>query len=177
MKPNVRPERAPRPQKPTRAQRAGTAPPPPRVETPTDRARQVIAEKTARDRKLNQQRELQALGTARNAEVKQLIETHRVPRGEGDISYNFLLGKKIKRLYVNAAQQEQLIAGTLVIATQKDRHELVPRAIGEKIFARDPRCVVLPRAADGSGAAAENADGADADDPYAQFKVPDDLTW
>ena len=126
-----------------------------------------MAEKSARDRQLNLQREEQAKGRARNAEVKQLIETNRLPRGDGDVVHNFILGKKIKRLYITRGQQEQLIAGTLVIATQKDRHDLVPAAIGEKIHQRDPRCVVLPR----------TLSAGESDPAYAAFQVPDDLDW
>ena len=59
------------------------------------------------------------------------------------------------------------MSGSLVIATQKDRHDLVPAAIGEKILQRDPRCVVLPR---------KPADG-ELDEAYAAFQVPDDLDW
>ena len=126
-----------------------------------------MAEKSARDRQLNLQREEQAQARARNAQVKRLIETNRLPRTDGDVVHNFILGKKIKHMYVTRAQQEQLIAGTVVIATQKDRHDLVPAAVGEKILQRDPRCVVLPR----KPAASET------DDAYAAFQVPDDLDW
>ena len=135
--------------------------------TSRERARHALAQKSARDRQLNLQREEQAQARARNAEVKQLIETNRLPRGEGDIVHNFILGKKIKRMYVTRAQQEQLIAGTLVIATQKDRHDLVPAAIGAKIQQRDPRCVVLPR----------TPTAGETDEAYAAYQVPDDLDW
>ena len=135
--------------------------------TSRERARHALAQKSARDRQLNLQREEQAQARARNAEVKQLIETNRQPRGDGDIVHNFILGKKIKRMYVTRAQQEQLIAGTLVIATQKDRHDLVPAAIGAKIQQRDPRCVVLPR----------TPTAGETDEAYAAYQVPDDLDW
>lgn len=135
--------------------------------TSRERARHALAQKSARDRQLNLQREEQAQARARNAEVKQLIETNHLPRGDGDIVHNFILGKKIKRMYVTRAQQEQLIAGTLVIATQKDRHDLVPAAIGAKIQQRDPRCVVLPR----------TPTAGETDEAYAAYQVPDDLDW
>ena len=136
-------------------------------ETSRDRARRAMSEKNARDRLLNLQREEQAKARARNAEVKQLIETHRLPRTDGDIAHNFILGKKIKRMYVTREQQAQLIVGTIVIATQKDRHDLVPAAVGEKILQRDPRCVVLPR----------QLTAGEPDAAYAAFQVPDDLDW
>lgn len=126
-----------------------------------------MSEKSARDRLLNLQREEQAKARARNAEVKQLIETHRLVRTDGDVVHNFVLGKKIKRLYVTREQQAQLIAGTIVIATQKDRHDLVPADVGEKIQQRDPRCVVMPR----------KPTAGELDDAYAAFQVPDDLDW
>ena len=60
-----------------------------------------------------------------------------------------------------------ITAGRLVIVNANGKFELVPPAIAEKIRQRNPSLVIdLPE----EKAPAE-------DDPYADFKVPDDLMW
>jgi uncharacterized protein YaiL (DUF2058 family) len=60
------------------------------------------------------------------------------------------------------------MAGRLVIVCQGGATELVPRVIADKIAERDASLVVRV-----NKASAE----IDADDPYADFKIPDDLMW
>ena len=62
---------------------------------------------------------------------------------------------------------EGLSAGKLVIVNDNGVFELVPPAIAEKIRARNPSLVIdLPSDEEPS-----------ADDPYADYQVPDDLIW
>jgi uncharacterized protein YaiL (DUF2058 family) len=51
-----------------------------------------------------------------------------------------------------------------------DGYELVRRQIAEKIAQRDATCILVQNAGSTETAAAE-------DDPYADFKIPDDLMW
>jgi uncharacterized protein YaiL (DUF2058 family) len=71
-------------------------------------------------------------------------------------------------MYVSAAVQEHLIAGRLVIVRLGDATELVPRIVADKIAERDPSLVVRVNKA---------STDLDEDDPYAEFKIPDDLMW
>ena len=64
--------------------------------------------------------------------------------------------------------QQHLVAGRLVIVFLKGNYELVPKVIGEKIAERDPDSVIQVKQA---------TTEVDADDPYADFKIPDDFTW
>ena len=64
--------------------------------------------------------------------------------------------------------QAHLVAGRLVIVCQGGVAELVPRVIAEKIAERDASLVIRV-----NKVSAE----IDADDPYADFKIPDDLMW
>jgi len=58
-------------------------------------------------------------------------------------------------------------AGQLVIVNFNGVFELVPPDIAEKIRERNPSLVIdLPE-----------EQQPDADDPYAQYQVPDDLMW
>ncbi len=102
------------------------------------------------------------------AQIVQMVQKNRQSRGAGDIAYNFTHDKKIERMYVSAAVQAQLMAGHLVIVCQGGTTELVPRVIADKIAERDATLVVRV-----SKTSTEVA----ADDPYAAFKIPDDLMW
>jgi uncharacterized protein YaiL (DUF2058 family) len=71
-------------------------------------------------------------------------------------------------MYVSAAVQGHLMAGRLVIVCQGAATELVPRVIADKIAERNPSIVVRVN---------KPSTEVDADDPYADFKIPDDFTW
>lgn len=139
-------------------------PPPP---TPAQLAQ---AAKAARDKELNRKRQEQAELRAREAEIKQLIEQHRLPRIEAEECeyYNFVHGKKIRRVAVDAPRREQIIAGTMFVVRYHGQTAVVPAEIAERIRERDARAVVTHTA---------DVPSPDADDPYKDFVVPDDLTW
>ncbi len=132
------------------------------------RTQQAAAEKARRDSALNRQRQEEARRKAEANELRQLIHTNRIPRGEGDIAYSFLDGGNIKRICVTADQQGKLAKGNLAIVRQDTGFELVSPAIAERVQARDERLVVLLNTPGGGG---------DEDDDYADYKIPDDLMW
>jgi uncharacterized protein len=162
-------------QQPTREQRhqrreQSKKPPQP---DPRVLAQQKAAEeKAARDAELNRKQQDKLEQKARRAAVKQLVDQHRVARpADSEELYNFIDGKRIRRIPVDRALREKLVAGTLVIVRCDGRYELVPADIGERIAERDPHArVAAPDA--GAASAEENPD-----DPYKDFKVPDDLMW
>jgi hypothetical protein len=139
-------------------------------------AEQQRAEQAARHREVNRQREERLRARAVAAEIRQLVDAHRVTRERGDIAFNFVVGKKVKRLYVTAAQRDELVAGRLriVVSGQErgaadEQFDFVSAAIAERIAERDAQRVAAWKPATA-------ADGAD-DAHYARFKVPDDLDW
>jgi uncharacterized protein len=139
---------------------------------PAPTAAQVAqAAKAARDKELNRKRQEQAELRAREAVIKQLIAQHRLPRiaTEDCEYYNFVHGKKIRRVAVDAQRREQIIAGSLFVVRYHGDTAVVPAEAAEKIRERDPRAVVT-HSHDAQSAVAE-------DDPYKDFVVPDDLTW
>jgi uncharacterized protein len=128
-----------------------------------------------RARELNAQRDAAAAQKAVKAQIAQLVQQNRQPRagagksgGKGDIAYNFTHGSKIERIYVSEQVRQHLVAGRLVIVFLNGNYELVPKVIGEKIAERDPDSVIQVR---------QSTTEVDADDPYADFKIPDDFTW
>ena len=141
-------------------------PPTPAPPTAAQLAQQA---KAARDKELNRKRQEQIELRAREAEIKQLIEEHRLPRIESDDYYNFVHGKKIRRVAVDAQRREQIMAGTVFVVRYHGQTAVVPAEIAAKIRERDARAVVTHTE--------QQTPAPDADDPYKDFVVPDDLTW
>ncbi len=137
------------------------APPPPAIDP-------AAAEKAKRDRELNRQIMDKAAQKALTAEIKQIITAHRLPKNDGEIAYNFTDGSKIKRLYVSEETQRQLGSGAAVIVKLHGQYDIVPKAAADKIRQRDSGCVVE--------SVADQKDNGQ-DDPYADFPIPDDMTW
>lgn len=135
-------------------------------------AAQLQAERAERDRALAAERNAQARLREQQAQVRQIVETHKVARA-GELEYRYADGHAIRTLLVDAQQRAQLASGALVIVRHGDGAELLPRAAAEKVRERDAAAVLL----DNAGSAPPPAD--DGDDFYDQdrFKVPDDLVW
>lgn len=125
-------------------------------------------ENAERSRELNAQRDAAARQKAIAAQIAQMVRQSRQSKGGGDIAYNFTHDNKIKRLLVSAAVQADLIAGRLVIVCLGESAELVPKVVADKIAERDASLVVRVKKTDTEP---------DADDPYADYKIPDDLMW
>jgi uncharacterized protein YaiL (DUF2058 family) len=131
-------------------------------------ARQSAAEKAARDRELNRRQKEEAERRAVQAQVRQLIELNRLPRDDGEVGYNFQDGTAIKKIFVSQEVHDKLARGLLAIARLDDQYQVIPSVVAEKIVLRDESCIV-------SNAVSQLEEGED--DPYADYKVPDDLMW
>ena len=127
------------------------------------------AEKLERDRQLNQQRKEEIERKAIAAQIKQLIETNCVKNRDGDIAYNFVDANVVKHLYISEEVYKHIMSGRLAIAKLGNGYELVPVPVAEKIKQRDAQCIILCN----HGAEPEQSE----DDPYADYKIPDDLMW
>ena len=60
-------------------------------------AQKALADKAEHDRLLNQQRHEQATQRAIAAQIRQLIESHRQSRGDGNVAYNFPIIKSSRK--------------------------------------------------------------------------------
>lgn len=132
-------------------------------------AQKAHAEKVERDRQLNQQRQQEAERKAIAAQIKQLIETNCVEDRDGDVVYNFTDANVVKRIYVSEQVHKHLATGRLAIAKLGEGYELVPVPVAEKIKQRDEQCIIMCEHT--------TEPELDADDPYADYKIPDDLMW
>jgi uncharacterized protein len=133
-------------------------------------AQQAMEKKKARARELNLEREAKLQKRAEEARVRQLIEEHKLAKDEKGVAYRFNVRGIIQRIFVAQDVADRLSNGHLGIVVLGDRCEVIPRAIAEKIQAINDTLYIILNA---PPAGAEQ----DPDDPYAAYKIPDDLMW
>ena len=131
-------------------------------------ALQAQAEKVERDRELNRQQQEKLEQKAKIAQIKQLIESSRLPKLDSEDYYNFVDDKKVKRIAVNNLMRDKLSRGSLAIVRHGGAYEVIPREAALKIQERDAQRIVLLNV---------QSEGPDEDDPYASYQIPDDLMW
>lgn len=134
-------------------------------------AAKARAEQAERDRELNKQRNAEQLKRAIAAQIKQMIETHRIPR-TGEISFNFVDGKHVKKMNLTQVFIDQLTRGQLAIVRLGETYELLPAVAAKKIAERDAASIVLLNEPNAATQVIEEED-----DPYKDFVIPDDLMW
>ena len=134
-------------------------------------AQKAQAEKAEKDRERNHKAKQAAEQKAIAAQIVQLIETNKIDRGKGDVGFQFVDGKSIKKIYVSGEQQKQLENGQIAIAILKGQYELVAAAVAEKVQQRDQTTILL------LNTRAQTKQDEAEEDPYADFQVPDDLMW
>lgn len=126
-----------------------------------------------RDKLFSEQQKQATLSKEYKAQVKQLIEMNRITPAKGDIDFNFTDNNVIKKIVVDKLTQSQLISGRLAIArldnAGKTEYAIIPASVADKITQRDVDSILL------NNALSETEQ--DEDDPYADFKIPDDLMW
>jgi len=133
------------------------------------RSQQAQQEKVDKDRELNRQKKEKAEQVAIQAQIKQLIEMNSIDRAKGEVAYQFVDSKKIKKLYVTEELQTQLVRGQIAIVKLGEDYELVPKVVSDKIAQRDDSFVIAVNVTE--------TDTVDEDDPYADYQIPDDLMW
>lgn len=128
-----------------------------------------------RDRQLSEQHKQAVQSKEFKAQVKQLIEMNKIDISRGDIGFNFTDNNLIKQVAVDKITQAQLISGRLAIArlaienSDNNEYVIIPASVADKIMQRDADSIVLNNAL--------SQEELDEDDPYADFKIPDDLMW
>ena len=138
------------------------------MEDPADRARRLREEKAEADRQREAQRKAEREKKEIAAQIKQMIEQSLLERN-GEVAFQFVQDKKIKKAYVTGNQQKQLERGQIAIVALGESFELVPTVVAEKIRQRDEAAVLLLNE--------RGTETVDEDDPYKDFPIPDDLMW
>jgi uncharacterized protein YaiL (DUF2058 family) len=136
-------------------------------------AQKTLAEKAERDQLLNLQQLEQARKKELQAQIKQLIDEHKIEfdAKNAEIPYRFTDGTTVKTLYVTDELREKLAAGKLAIVKNGKNYELVTDEVAFKIKERNENRVLVL-----NESKVEKTEIV-ADDPYAAFEIPDDLMW
>lgn len=129
---------------------------PPTAKTPAKSGRQPNPEEIARRKKIK-------------AEIKVLIETNCLKQTSGDLPYSFVVGKKVRQIYLNKTTQDQLSNGTAVLTRLNGNTHVIPSTLVESIQQLNPDWVIMRNESTPKDNQADNA--------YADFKIPDDLMW
>ncbi|NOX51371.1 MAG: DUF2058 domain-containing protein, partial [Gammaproteobacteria bacterium] len=137
------------------------------------RSAQLRAEKAKKDRALALKRNEKTTARALRAEIKQIIlqnDQRSKKTSEEDVAYNFVHGKKVKRIYLPTAQREKLVSGSLIIVNNDGRYHFLDKKVADQIASRDPRRIIVAHNN-------EEQEPPELDEHYAKFVVPDDLEW
>lgn len=137
-----------------------------------EHVQKAMAQKAERDRLLNLQRKEELEKKAIVAQIKQLIESHKIDRKGAEKAYQFTDDKKIKKLYVTELLFNQLAKGHVAVVRFNEAYELVPAPVAQKIAMRDASLIVVL-----NQAAPVAKDTIAEEDPYADYQIPDDLMW
>ena len=129
------------------------------------------AERKARDLELNRKKREAQERNARFAEIRQLIEQHRLPRIDSEEFFNFIHNKKVHRMAVDAGLRTKLQSGELKIVRYSPGYAVVTPDIAARIAEREASQVV-----DLSVTSTEDS-STEIDEAYKDFVVPDDLMW
>jgi len=138
------------------------------VDETAEAVKQRDAEKLARDRALNEEKNQAAQQKAIQAQIQQLIELNAIEE-RGDVEYRFDHAGLIKTLMLTTEHRQALIRGALAVVGKNDNLSIVPAQAAEKIAERDASWLVLQNQRDEGDA--------EVDDEYAGYEVPDDLMW
>ncbi len=141
-------------------------------------AQKAMEEKKAKDRELNLARQVESDKKAIAAQVKQIVNQYRLSRTEGDTVYNFNDNGIVKRVSVKNDIAEEIIRGRLCIARVEENYSIIPKPIAEKIMERDESSVLVYNQKPSTESPEASQPDNDSDEAYyAQFEIPDDLTW
>ncbi len=151
------------------------------IDEAAELAKKAQEEQRQKSQALNKEKKLAAEQKAIQAQIRQIIELNSIKKSpkdmpEDDLSaYNFTSDKKIKTLHISLQNHDLISRGRIAIARllngSTESFHLIPAEAASKISERDNSVIVLL-----NDVSNDNKDN-DADDPYAEFEVPDDLMW
>ena len=134
-------------------------------------AQQALAEKKEQARIANLKLQEEARRKEEIAQIKQLISSNCLNLKDGAITYRFTDNSKVARIMLPTKETvDGLSQGRLAIIRDKGSYAVVPSTLIERIKGWRPEIIVLHNTSPQEAPA-------DPDDPYAAYKIPDDLIW
>ncbi|HBR97931.1 MAG TPA: hypothetical protein DD979_11215 [Gammaproteobacteria bacterium] len=104
------------------------------------------------------------------AEIKALIEANHEKEIKGERAYSYILGNRVKQLFITDAAHEKLSKRELAITRLNGATYLIPVAIADQVRALNPEWAIVL-------APDETEKPQAGDDDYAEYTIPDDLQW
>lgn len=126
------------------------------------------AEQQEKDRLLNQLKKEETERKELAAQIKQLIDQNQLAQSDDGVKYNFNDDGKVKSVYVSEQIRIQIANGRAAIVKCEHQYHIVALDIARKIEQRDPGAIIVLN---------EAPKAPEADDPYADYQIPDDLIW
>jgi len=140
----------------------------------------ATASKTSKDAKRNSSSRSQPHATQSAAEqeaiarkkaikekIRVLIEEHRIKEHAGEEIYSYQVGSRVRQLFVKAEYRTDLSAGKLLITRLNGNTYLIPPDIADQVLALNPEWAIIHNQREDS-----------TEDPhYADYQIPDDLSW
>lgn len=126
--------------------------------------------KQEKDLNLNAIKQQQLEERTLKANIKQMIQQHKIKDTDGEIGYQFIDENKIKKIYLDQQVYNALVAGSLVIAQAPPSYAILPKALAERIDQKMQGFIIWNQSE-------KNDQTTDENDPYAAYVIPDDLMW
>lgn len=114
--------------------------------------------------------ERQPTAAEKTDRLRQIIRANRIDRAYAGVPYRFTEGARVREIAVTGTQQGRIARGELAVVSDGQRCELVPAKVARRVRGIDPGAVLVLNSGDGRDEPA-------GDDPYADYRVPDDLMW
>ena len=102
------------------------------------------------------------------AEIKELIEKECVPEYQGESTYSYILGERVRQLFIKPELQNKIAARELAITRLNGNTYLIPPETANKVLALNPEWAVIYAPDDKPEELPEE---------YKDFQIPDDLNW
>ncbi len=127
-------------------------------------------EKLARDTALNDEKKAVLAAKEQQLRVRQILQHHQITNVKGEAEYNYTFNSKIKKLFIDNVTHKALVNGQLALCGVDDKTYIVTAETAEKVASLDKDVILV------QNTKVETTES-DADDPYAEFQIPDDLMW
>lgn len=117
--------------------------------------------------KKKQQQEFAEQRRVMNIQINELLKDQPIEEPSGDTKFSYVYDGKVRSIYVSEEQQKKLSAADVALTVVKAKTKIIPIALVEPLQKIDPKRFIH----------IVKDDKPAADDPYAGFEVPDDITW
>ena len=126
--------------------------------------------KRKQDLERNKAIQEQLAARAAHGKLIQMIAQHCEKNYQGEVDYHFTFANKVKRIAINEQTQLGLINGALAICVLNEEFYLINKEAASKLREIDDSVLVSLH---------DNVEisETEAEDPYAEFAIPDDIMW